>query len=142
MIKIVMQNSHHGNHEPALAARIEKTYGGNLETRSVMKVGFLPWQHQCDGSAGRRLDVPVVGNSPEDAANNSVSLLPFPPFDNPTISKLINERLGRHPTQPGLISDLDQSGSANSMTTSALAEKRKPHILKNNEEQKQRRTYE
>jgi hypothetical protein len=25
MLEIVMQNSHHGNHEPALAARIEKT---------------------------------------------------------------------------------------------------------------------
>jgi hypothetical protein len=31
MIEMVMPNSHHGNHEPALAARIEKTYGGNLE---------------------------------------------------------------------------------------------------------------
>jgi len=34
------------------------------------------------------------------------------------------------------------SNSANSMTMSALEEKRKSHILKNNEEQKQRRTYE
>src|SRR5580704_15311399 len=34
------------------------------------------------------------------------------------------------------------SNSANSMTMSALEEKRKPNILKNNEEQKQRRTYE
>src|ERR1700674_4805745 len=33
------------------------------------------------------------------------------------------------------------SNSANSMTTSALAEKRKSHILKNNEEQKQRRKH-
>jgi hypothetical protein len=31
MIEIVMHNSHHGNHEPALAATIEKTYVRNLE---------------------------------------------------------------------------------------------------------------
>jgi hypothetical protein len=62
MIEIVMQNSHHGNHEPALAARIEKTYVGNIDNK------MKPWQHQCDGSAGRRLNVPVVSKSPEDAA--------------------------------------------------------------------------
>jgi len=31
MIEMVMQNSHHGNHEPALAARVEESYGGGLE---------------------------------------------------------------------------------------------------------------
>jgi hypothetical protein len=78
MVEIVMQNSHHGNHEPALAARIEKTYGGNLENEVSMKVGFLPWQHQCDGSAGRRLDVPVAGNSPEAAAKQFSFLASIP----------------------------------------------------------------
>jgi hypothetical protein len=75
-----------------------------------MKVGIVSWQYQCDGFAGRRLDVPVVGNSPEDAANNSVSLPPFSPFDNPTISKLIHERLEWHPPKPGVISDLERPG--------------------------------
>ena len=33
-----------------------------------MKVGFIPWPHQCDRSTGPRLNVPVVSKSPEDAA--------------------------------------------------------------------------
>ena len=33
-----------------------------------MKVSFIPWQHQCDRSTGRRLNVPVASKSPEDAA--------------------------------------------------------------------------
>src|ERR1700730_12656111 len=44
-IKIVMPNPHHGNHEPAFFARLEKAYAGNIdnknERRSVMEVGFL-----------------------------------------------------------------------------------------------------
>jgi hypothetical protein len=75
-----------------------------------MKVGFLPWRHQCDGSAGRRLDVPVAGNSPEDAAKQFSFLASIPSVRNPITSKLIHERLKRHPTQPGLFSDLDRPG--------------------------------
>jgi hypothetical protein len=33
MIEMVMQNAHHGNHEPALAAKIEKTYIGNIDNK-------------------------------------------------------------------------------------------------------------
>jgi hypothetical protein len=39
MTEIVMQNSHHGNHEPALAARIEKTHLGNIDNK--MKTDFV-----------------------------------------------------------------------------------------------------
>jgi hypothetical protein len=72
MIEIVMHILHHCNREPALSTRIEKTYLGNVDnktkTRSVMKVSFIPWQHQCDQPTGRRLNVPVASKSPEDAA--------------------------------------------------------------------------
>jgi hypothetical protein len=78
MIEIVMQNSHHGNHEPALAQGLRRRTLPFLKTKSVVKVGFISWQHQCDGSAGRRLDVPVVSNSPEDAAKQFSFLASIP----------------------------------------------------------------
>jgi 8-hydroxy-5-deazaflavin:NADPH oxidoreductase len=45
MIETVMQNSHHDNHEPALAARLEKAHRSNsdneMKNRATMKVGFI-----------------------------------------------------------------------------------------------------
>jgi hypothetical protein len=43
-----------------------------------MKVGFIPWQHQCDRSGGRRLNVPVVSKSAEDAAKQFSFLASIP----------------------------------------------------------------
>ena len=43
-----------------------------------MKVGFIPLQHQCDRSAGRRLNVPVVSKSAEDAAKQFSFLASIP----------------------------------------------------------------
>jgi nucleoside-diphosphate-sugar epimerase len=57
---------------------------------------------------GKRVSVPVVSKSAEDAAKQLSFLGLFVPVDNPTSSKLTQERLGWRPTQPGLISDLDQ----------------------------------
>ncbi len=57
---------------------------------------------------GRRLNVPVVSKSPDEAAKQFSWLAMFLPVDNPVSSKLTQERLGWSPTQPGLIADLDQ----------------------------------
>ena len=62
------------------------------------------------GVIGRRLNVPVVARSPREAANLYSWLALFLSVDNPTSSKLTQERLGWHPEQPDLISDLDQPG--------------------------------
>ena len=57
---------------------------------------------------GRHLDVPVVSISPEEAAGHFTWLAHFLAVDSPASSTLTRELLGWHPTQPGLIDDLDK----------------------------------
>jgi hypothetical protein len=59
---------------------------------------------------GRRLNVPVVGKSSDEAAKHFGWLAAFLPVDNPTSSRLTQERLQWRPNQPGLIADLDRPG--------------------------------
>jgi len=61
------------------------------------------------GLIGRRLNVPVVSKSPSEAAKHFSFLGLFVGIDNPTSSRLTQERLGWHPTQVGLLDDLDQA---------------------------------
>jgi nucleoside-diphosphate-sugar epimerase len=56
---------------------------------------------------GRGLKVPVASKSPEEAAKLFTWLTPFLAADNPVSSKLTQERMGWHPTQPSLMSDLE-----------------------------------
>jgi nucleoside-diphosphate-sugar epimerase len=60
------------------------------------------------GVIGRRLDVPVVGKTPEEAAGHFGWFGHFTAFDVPASSALTRERLGWQPTQPGLIPDIDR----------------------------------
>lgn len=60
---------------------------------------------------GRRLDVPVVSKSPEEAADHFGGFARFVQIDGPTSSKLTRERLGWQPRQPMLIPELEQSAS-------------------------------
>jgi len=57
---------------------------------------------------GRHLDLPVVSIAPEDAAAHFAWLGAFIGADSPASSTLTRELLGWHPTQPGLIDDLDK----------------------------------
>ncbi len=57
---------------------------------------------------GRGLKVPVVSLSPEEAPAQFGFLAPFMGFDMPASSAQTQERLGWHPTGPGLIADLEQ----------------------------------
>jgi nucleoside-diphosphate-sugar epimerase len=57
---------------------------------------------------GRHLDLPVVSVSPENAAEHFTWLAGFLGADSPASSALTRELLDWHPTQPGLIADLDQ----------------------------------
>jgi nucleoside-diphosphate-sugar epimerase len=57
---------------------------------------------------GRGLKVPVVSLSPEEAAAHFGWLGMFAGLDLPASSAKTRERLGWHPTGPGLIADLEQ----------------------------------
>jgi nucleoside-diphosphate-sugar epimerase len=57
---------------------------------------------------GRRLSVPVVARSAEEAADHFGWLAHFLGVDSPASSAQTQERLGWRPTQPGLIPDLDR----------------------------------
>jgi nucleoside-diphosphate-sugar epimerase len=60
------------------------------------------------GVIGRRLHVPVVSKSAEQAADRFSWLAHFVGIDSPASSKLTEEKLGWQPTQPGLIADLER----------------------------------
>ena len=57
---------------------------------------------------GRHLNVPVVAQSPEEAADHFGFLAPFAAIDCPASSAKTKEGLRWRPVQPGLIPDLDQ----------------------------------
>jgi nucleoside-diphosphate-sugar epimerase len=60
------------------------------------------------GVVGRRLRLPVVSKSPEQAADRFGWLAHFVGMDSPASGKLTQEKLGWQPKQPGLIADLER----------------------------------
>jgi nucleoside-diphosphate-sugar epimerase len=56
---------------------------------------------------GRGLNIPVVSKSPEEAADHFGWFAMFAALDMPATSKLTQERLGWHPEQVSLLSDLN-----------------------------------
>jgi len=56
---------------------------------------------------GQQLNVPVIAKSPEEATDHFGWLSFVVATDNPTSNKLTQERLGWHPSQLGLIADLE-----------------------------------
>ena len=57
---------------------------------------------------GRRLNIPVVTKSPEEAADHFGWFAHFAALDCPASSAQTQEQLGWRPTQPSLIPDIDQ----------------------------------
>jgi nucleoside-diphosphate-sugar epimerase len=60
------------------------------------------------GVIGRRLKVPVVSKSPEEAAGHFTWLSHFVSVDSPASSAQTQERLGWRATRPSLLADLDR----------------------------------
>src|SRR5499427_4316059 len=56
---------------------------------------------------GRRLNVPVVSKSLDEASNHFGWFAPFAALDNPTSSERTRTLLGWKPKEPGLMSDLE-----------------------------------
>ncbi len=61
------------------------------------------------GVIGRRLNVPVVSKSPNEAADNFGWFTHFVSMDAPASSERTREMLGWQPKQPGLIADIDRA---------------------------------
>ncbi|HUN59310.1 MAG TPA: SDR family oxidoreductase [Candidatus Binataceae bacterium] len=57
---------------------------------------------------GRRLNIPVVAKSPEEAADHFGDFTVFASFNVPASGKRTQEMLGWQPHQPGLITDIDR----------------------------------
>ncbi len=57
---------------------------------------------------GRHLSLPVVAKTPGEAADHFGWMARFVGLDMPATSALTQQRLGWHPTQPGLLADLEQ----------------------------------
>ncbi len=57
---------------------------------------------------GRRLGLPVVSKSTEEAADHFGWFTHFAGIDNPTSSEETRQQLGWQPTEPGLIADIDR----------------------------------
>jgi nucleoside-diphosphate-sugar epimerase len=62
------------------------------------------------GVIGRRLNVPLISKSAEEAAGHFGWFAHFAALDNPASSQRTRELLGWQPKQPALISDLDRAG--------------------------------
>jgi hypothetical protein len=60
------------------------------------------------GVIGRRLNLPVVSKSPEEAAGHFGWFAHFAAIDSPASSERTRELLGWQPKQPGLIADIDR----------------------------------
>lgn len=60
------------------------------------------------GVIGRRLNVPVVGMTPDEAAAHFGWFAHFASLDNPSSSRQTRDALGWQPKEPGLLADLDR----------------------------------
>ena len=69
--------------------------------------GGVPFR-EIAGAIGKRLGLPVVSLSEEEAASHFGWFAHFAAIDNPTSSEWTRQTLGWQPTGPGLIADLDR----------------------------------
>src|SRR5580693_9987991 len=83
-----------------------KVYSAGARYHGVAEEG-VPFR-DIAAVIGRRLNVPVVSKTPEQAAEHFGWFAHFAALDNPSSSARTRQALGWQPAQPGLISDLDR----------------------------------
>jgi nucleoside-diphosphate-sugar epimerase len=66
--------------------------------------------HEIAQVIGRRLSVPVISKTPEEATNHFGWFAPFAALDAPASSAETRKRLGWSPTQASLLADIEQAG--------------------------------
>lgn len=71
---------------------------------------------------GRRLNLPVVSKTTEEASNHFGWLAHFVAIDCPASSKRTQDQLGWQPNQPGLIADLERGRYFDASASSAAAQ--------------------
>ena len=65
--------------------------------------------HEVARAIGRRLQVPAVSLTPDEARRHFAGFLAaFVPLDNPASSALTRQRTGWKPTHPGLVPDIEE----------------------------------
>jgi hypothetical protein len=90
---------------PACSGSLLKKALRELNYHGVAEEG-VPFREIAE-VIGRRLDVPIVRKSEEEAANHFSRFTHFAALDNPFSSQRPRELLGWRPNQPGLIFDID-----------------------------------
>ena len=89
-----------------LYRRALETAAGARRYHGVAEEG-VPFRQIAD-VIGRRLNIPVVSKSPEEAAAHFGWFAHFAAMDNLASSAKTRELTGWHPTRPGLIADIDR----------------------------------
>jgi nucleoside-diphosphate-sugar epimerase len=85
---------------------LEKGSAAGARYHAVAEEG-LPFREIAE-LIGRRLNVPVVSKTPEEAAKHFGWFTQFAAIDAAASSAMTRERLGWRPKQPGLIVDIDR----------------------------------
>jgi nucleoside-diphosphate-sugar epimerase len=85
---------------------VESDFPGGSRFHGIAEEG-VPFKHIAE-VIGRRLGVPVVSKTPEQAAEHFGFFAHFVALDAPASSRRTREVLGWQPQQPGLVADLDR----------------------------------
>lgn len=93
--------------DAARAYRLALEHGEGLARYHVVAEEGVPFKRIAE-VIGRRLNIPVVSKSPEEAAEHFTWFTQFASLDDPASSEQTRSLLGWEPSQIGLIFDIDR----------------------------------
>jgi len=95
--------------DAARVFRLALEHGGEAGPFHAIAEEGVPFK-DIAAVVGRRLGIPVVAKSPEEAAEHFGGLAMFAGMDMPVSNERTRSRLGWQPEQPRLLADIDQAG--------------------------------